>query len=61
MEAPKKKIQMVKVQKLYDSLGIRFPKRLVEDLKLEAGDYLILEWDSETIVARKFKAVEESE
>jgi len=61
METPKKKLQMVKIQKLYDSLGIRFPKRLVEDLKLKAGMYLILEWDSGVIVARKFEGTEETE
>jgi len=45
--------QMVRVQKMKDSLGIRFPKRLVEELNLKPKDYVEVSWDGDKVVIRK--------
>jgi len=50
-------VHVVKIQKLYDSLGIRFPKRLVEEWGLRPGEYVGIEWDSEEIVIRRVRLV----
>jgi len=47
------KRKMIRVQKMKDSVGIRFPKRLVEDLNLKPHDYVEVTWDSEKVVIRK--------
>jgi len=48
-----KKIQIIKIQKVFDSLGIRFPLKFVKDWDLKQGDYLQLEWDDNTLIIRK--------
>jgi len=45
--------QIVRVQRMKDSVGIRFPKQLVEELNLKPKDYVEVLWDGEKITIRK--------
>jgi len=45
--------KVIRIQKMKDSVGIRFPKQLVEELNLKPRDYVEVLWDSDKIVIRK--------
>jgi len=45
--------KMIRIQKMKDSVGIRFPKQLVEELNLKPKDYVEISWNSDKIVIRK--------
>jgi len=45
--------KVIRVQRMKDSLGIRFPKQLVEELNLKPKDYVEVLWDGEKITIRK--------
>jgi len=45
--------KVIRIQRMKDSVGIRFPKKLVEELNLKPKDYVEVLWDGEKITIRK--------
>jgi len=45
--------KVIRDQRMKDSVGIRFPKQLVDELNLKPRDYVEVLWDSDKIVIRK--------
>ena len=43
----------LKLRKIGNSLMIAIPSQVVDDLKLKAGDYMLLDIEDSTIVVRK--------
>jgi len=54
------KSRIVRVVRVSDSIGIRFPKQLIDDLGISKGDWVEISWDGEEIRIRVVKRVKKS-